>query len=107
MHVLDSGSHTVPLYVTIAGLGGTITVSYACEGCKRQAALFDSSYRQGCTSKIGKAVQVAFILSGSSGGEGVSSRDQVERTAGQLVYLVQEFHGPVTNHTCTSTMGHE
>ncbi len=36
------------------------------------------------------------------GGGGVSSsleRDQAERTVSQLVYLVQEFHGPVTNHT--------
>ena len=47
------------------GLGGAISITYACNGCASQWALFKTSkYELGCATEISIAVQVAFIIAG-------------------------------------------
>ncbi len=52
------------LSVTSKGLGGALSVTYVCNGCKIQGARFDTSYLRGNTSEVCEAVKVAFIVSG-------------------------------------------
>jgi len=54
----------VPVSVTSKGLGGALSVTYVCNGCKIQEARFDTSYLRGNTSEVCEAVKVAFIVSG-------------------------------------------
>ena len=55
----------VPVVITSKGLGGALSVTYRCDGCRIQGARFDTSYQQtGHTSEISEAVKVAFIVSG-------------------------------------------
>ena len=55
-----------PIDVRSVGLGGAISVSYACNGCANQWALFEtlSKYEPGHTIEISIATQVAFIIAG-------------------------------------------
>ena len=48
------------------GLGGAVSVTYACNGCASQWAFFETSskYELGATTEIGIATQVAFIIAG-------------------------------------------
>ncbi len=56
----------VPLSIKVKGLGGAVSIAYACSGCGVQAALFEASprYELDNTTEIGVAVQVAFVISG-------------------------------------------
>ena len=62
------GCKTPPVKVTSSGLGGAISISYACSKCASKCALFETSskYQLGNISNIGHCVQVAFILAGST-----------------------------------------
>ena len=53
----------IPVKVTSSGLGGSISISYACSKCASKCALFETSSKY---SNIGLCVQVAFILAGST-----------------------------------------
>lgn len=54
----------MPVSVLSKGQGGALSVTYVCDGCKLKGARLDTSYLQGTTTQMSKAVQVAFILSG-------------------------------------------
>ena len=60
----------VPVAVKCRGLGGALSVTFACNGCASQWALFDTCAKDqlstGYTSDISVCVQVAFILAGST-----------------------------------------
>ena len=58
----------VPVHVNSGGLGGSITVKYACSGCASKGAVFEASanYELGATTIIGMCVQVAFIIAGAT-----------------------------------------
>ncbi len=60
----------VPMLIGSEGMGGAVSVSYTCNGCVLQSVLFEASskYELVCTTKIGVAVQVAFIVSGCTHG---------------------------------------
>ena len=60
-----SGS-LVPASVRYSGLGGAVSVSYCCDGCASQWALFEALANCGRSgsSDISIAVQVAFIVAG-------------------------------------------
>ena len=47
-------------------LGGALSITYACNGCASQWALFETSfkYELGCAAEISIAMQVAFIIAG-------------------------------------------
>ena len=55
-----------PVNVRSIGLGGAVSISYACSGCASQGALFETSskYELSNTTEIGIAAQVAFIIAG-------------------------------------------
>ena len=56
----------VPVRVKHIGLGGSISVSYACNGCGLKNVVFESSARYECNQmdEINMCGQVAFILAG-------------------------------------------
>ena len=56
----------IPVKVKSSGLGGAISISYACSVCAVKSAVFESSvkYPLGNMSNISMSVQVAFILAG-------------------------------------------
>ena len=55
-----------PIHVKSLGLGGALSITYACNGCASQWALFETSskYELGCATEISIAAQVAFIIAG-------------------------------------------
>ena len=55
-----------PIHAKSVGLGGAVSVSYACSGCASQCALFETSakYEFGSATEISVATQVAFIIAG-------------------------------------------
>ena len=55
-----------PVYVRSVGLGGAVSISYACNGCASQWALFETSskYELGGATEVSIATQVAFIIAG-------------------------------------------
>ena len=55
-----------PINVKSLGLGGAVSITYACNGCAGQWAFFETSskYELGATTEIGIAAQVAFIIAG-------------------------------------------
>ncbi len=57
----------VPLSIQTKGLGGAVSIPYACSGCGIQAALFEASprYELSSQTEIGVAVQVALSLVGA------------------------------------------
>ena len=56
----------IPVKVNSSGLGGAISISYACSVCAVKGAVFESSvkYPLGNMSNISMSIQVAFILAG-------------------------------------------
>jgi hypothetical protein len=54
-----------PIHVKNVGLGGALSITYACNGCASQWALFETSskYELDCATEISVAAQVAFIIS--------------------------------------------
>ena len=60
----------VPVAVKSRGLGGALSITFTCNGCASQWALFDTCAKDqlssGYTSDISVCVQVAFILAGST-----------------------------------------
>ena len=57
-----------PVHVRSVGLGGTVSIGYNCTGCASQAAVFETSskYELGDTTEVSMAMQVAFIIAGST-----------------------------------------
>ena len=55
-----------PIHVKSLGLGGALSITYACNGCANQWALFETSskYELDCATEISVAAQVAFIIAG-------------------------------------------
>ena len=55
-----------PIHVKSLRLGGALSITYACNGCASQWALFETSskYELGCATEVGIAAQVAFIIAG-------------------------------------------
>ena len=60
----------VPVAVKSHGLGGALSITFTCNGCGSQWALFDTCAKDqlssGYTSDISVCVQVAFIIAGST-----------------------------------------
>ena len=54
----------VPSSVKKSGLGGAVSITFSCSGCLMHHILFQSSLKFGGTTKVGTAVQVAFIVAG-------------------------------------------
>ena len=54
----------MPVSVLGNALGGALSITYVCDGCRLKGARLDTSYLEGNTTQISRAVQVAFILSG-------------------------------------------
>ena len=54
----------VPSSVKTSGLGGAVSITYSCDGCLAHHIPFESSLKCEGTTKIGVAVQVAFIVAG-------------------------------------------
>ena len=57
-----------PVHVKSAGLGGAVSITYNCTECIGQMAVFETSskYELGNTTEVSIAVQVAFIIAGST-----------------------------------------
>ena len=57
-----------PVRVKSAGLGGAVSICYNCTGCVSQIAVFETSakYELDNTTEVSIAVQVAFIIAGST-----------------------------------------
>ena len=55
-----------PIDVKCVGLGGALSITYACNGCASQWALFKilSKYKLSDATEISVAAQVAFIIAG-------------------------------------------
>ena len=55
-----------PINVKSEGLGGAVSITYACNGCASEWALFETSsrYELGDATEISIATQVAFIIAG-------------------------------------------
>ena len=63
-----------PIHVKSLGLGGALSITYACNGCASQWALFETSkYDLGCVTEISIAVQVAFIIAGCDVLQGIEA----------------------------------
>lgn len=54
----------VPSSVKLSGLGGAVSITFTCAGCLMHHIPFESSLKCDGTTKIGVAVQVAFIVAG-------------------------------------------
>ena len=54
----------IPSSVKMSGLGGAISITFSCNGCLMHHIPFESSLKFKGTTKIGTAVQVAFIVAG-------------------------------------------
>ena len=56
----------VPLSLQSKGLGGTVNVSYVCNGCGISKVFFEGSLNSKSlnTTEVGASIQVAFIISG-------------------------------------------
>ena len=56
----------VPLSLQSKGLGGTVNVSYVCNGCSISKVFFEGSVKSKSlnTIEVGASIQVAFIISG-------------------------------------------
>ena len=56
----------VPSSVKTSGLGGAVSITFSCSGCLMHHIPFESSlkFEGACMTKIGVAVQVAFIVAG-------------------------------------------
>ena len=56
----------VPLSLQSKGLGGTVNVSYVCNGCGISQVFFEGSLKSKSlnTTEVGASIQVAFIISG-------------------------------------------
>ena len=56
------------VHVKSAGLGGVVSIGYNCTGCVSQTAVFETSakYELDNTTEVSVAVQVAFIIAGST-----------------------------------------
>ncbi len=57
------GGNLVPLSIQTKGLGGPVSISYTCSGCRIQAALFEAypRFELNNQTEIGLAVQVACV----------------------------------------------
>ena len=54
----------VPSHVKTIGLGGAVSITFSCSGCLMHHIPFESSVKCDGTTKIGVAVQVAFVVAG-------------------------------------------
>ena len=56
----------VPVSLQSKGLGGTVNVSYVCNGCSISKVFFEGSVKSKSlnTTEVGASIQVAFIISG-------------------------------------------
>ena len=56
----------VPVSLQSKGLGGTVNISYVCNGCGISKVLFEGSLKSESlnTTEVGASIQVAFIISG-------------------------------------------
>ena len=54
----------IPSSVKMSGLGGAISITFSCNSCLMHHILFESSLKFKGTTKIGAAVQVAFMVAG-------------------------------------------
>ena len=60
----------VPPHVSSQGLGGSLSITFCCDGCSINPVVFDTCMKNyqlgGCTNTVSMSVKVAFIVAGST-----------------------------------------